>query len=43
MLLVRYIKEDEYAVYRVTKKWNEISIDYDEIETTAATPTLHVP
>ena len=43
VLHVRYIKEDEYAVYRVTKKWNEISIDYDEIETTAATPTLHVP
>lgn len=43
MLHVSYIKEGEYAVYRVVEKWDGISIDYDEIETTAATPTLHVP
>ena len=43
MLHVGYIKEDEYAVYRVVEKWDGISIDYDEIETLAATPTLHVP
>ena len=43
MLHVGYIKEDEYAVYRVVEKWDGISIDYDEIETSAAAPTLHAP